>query len=259
MQKKAKKSNLEEPISAIKEEVFVVTSEYEAAPPQFLSIKEWRKDERPRERFARLGGAALSDAELLAINIKTGTKDRTALDIGKDLLRLYGSISGIASRDVSELRKIHGLGEVKSITLLAALELAKRVESEPFSAKKIIRSPEDVAKIYIPKLRGERKEYFYALLLNSANQVFRDVVVSEGSLNASLAHPREFFRLAVTESAASVIALHNHPSGNTEPSKEDISITKQLSEAGKILGIPLHDHIIIAGETYTSLADRNLM
>ena len=140
-----------------------------------------------------------------------------------------------------------------AITLAAAFEIGRRIQSEPFVQQQTVRSPQDVANIFIPRMRGLRKEQFHVLLLNSANKLFRETLVSEGSLNASIVHPREVFRVAVIESAASVIVLHNHPSGNTEPSTEDVEITRQLVEAGKVLGIPVHDHIIIAGESFASL------
>ncbi len=223
------------------------------------AIKDLRHDERPRERLRTHGAATLSDAELLAILIKTGMQGFSAIDAAQALLQRYGTLTDVAARDVSELCAIKSIGEVKAVTLAAAFEIAKRIQAEPFSAKKVIQTPEDIARLYIPRLRGARTESFRALLLNAANQVFREVVVSEGTLNASLVHPREVFRFAITESAAAVILLHNHPSGNVEPSREDISVTQQLVEAGTLLGIPVHDHIIIAGDAFTSFAERSLL
>lgn len=217
------------------------------------TIKEWRNDERPRERLLQRGSPALTDAELLAILIKTGTRGLSALDIGRSILLRYGSLNEIASRDITEIKTFKGMGLVKAITLAAAFEVGRRMQSEPFAQLDTIRSPQDVANIFIPRMRGLRKEQFHVLLLNSANRIFRESLVSEGSLNASIVHPREVFRIAVIESAASVIVLHNHPSGNLEPSAEDIEITRQLVEAGQILGIPVHDHIIITGESFASL------
>jgi DNA repair protein RadC len=227
--------------------------------PKHLAIHEWREDERPRERLLKSGAHTLSDAELLAIVFGIGTRGISAVDVARELLKEFKDLSGICSRDVSELSKIRGIGPVKAITLAAVFEIARRIESEPFSLKKIFRSPEEIANYYIPRFRGARTEKFWILLLNSANQVFREVLVSEGSLNASIVHPREVFRIAITESAASIVLLHNHPSGNTEPSREDIAITKQLVSAGELIDIKVLDHIIIAGETYTSLAEKRLM
>lgn len=227
--------------------------------PQYKAIREWRHDERPRERLLAHGAQSLSDAELLAILIAKGVRGFSALDAARLVLETLGTLSEISARDVSQLATIKGIGKVKAITLVAAFELSRRIESAPFQSKQVIRSPQDVAGYYIPKLRGMMKETFRVLLLNSANQVFRDVLVSEGSLNASIVHPREVFRTAITESANAMILMHNHPSGNTEPSREDIAITKQLVEAGKLVDIKVLDHIIIAGEQYTSLNEKGLM
>lgn len=215
--------------------------------------------EQPRERLLRLGVQALSTEELLALLINSGSAGFSARDIAHTVLTQYRSLADLAGRDISELRKIRGMGTAKAATLQAALELAHRVQAEPFSDRITINSPTVLAKRMAPLLRHLRTETFHVLLLNTANQIIRDVVVGEGSLNAVVIHPREVFRIAISESAASVILVHNHPSGNTEPSKEDIHITKQLVEAGKIVDIKVIDHVIIAGNNYTSLAERNLM
>lgn len=223
------------------------------------AMKHWRSDDKPRERLIKNGAASLSDAELLAILIKTGTAGTSALDVGRALLNRFYTLTDLASRDVGELKLFRGMGGVKAVTLAAAFEIGRRIQAEPFSSKPAIRSPQDVANIFIPRMRGIRKEQFHVLLLNTANQIFRETLVSEGSLNASIVHPREVFRLAVIESAASIIVLHNHPSGNPEPSREDIEVTKQLVAAGSMLGIPVHDHVIIAGESFSSLKQLNKM
>jgi DNA repair protein RadC len=207
----------------------------------------------------RYGAETLSDAEVLAILIGSGTRGFSALDVARELLQRFGNLTELSRRDVSELRAVRGMGTVRAVVLSAAFELVRRIQAEPFTARRVIRSPEDVARMYIPRLRSARTESFRVLLLNAANQVIREVVVSEGTLTASLAHPREVFRLAITESAAAVILLHNHPSGNTEPSPEDIALTRQLVQAGKLLDIPVLDHIIIAGEAYVSLRERGVL
>jgi DNA repair protein RadC len=206
----------------------------------------------------RYGASVLSNAELLAILIGSGTQGFSALDVARELLDRFGSLTDLAARDVSELRAVRGMGMVRSIVLAAAFEVARRLQAEPFAARRVIRSPEDVARLYIPRLRGARTESFRVLLLNAANQIVREVLVSEGTLTASLVHPREVFRLAITESAAAIIVLHNHPSGNSEPSAEDVAVTRQLVQAGKLLDIPVLDHIIIAGDSYTSLRERGI-
>jgi len=207
---------------------------------KYKSIRYWKEDERPRERLILHGAASLSDSELLAILISSGTKGFSAVDAARELLDKYSSIT-------------------KAVKLAAAFEMSKRIKAEPFSSKKIFRTPEDVANYYIPRFQGERVETFLTLLLNSTNQVFREVEVTKGSLNSSIVHPREVFRVAITESAAAIILIHNHPSGNSEPSKEDLLITKQLAEAGKIIDIKVLDHIIIAGDSFTSFAQKGLI
>ncbi len=224
-----------------------------------LAIKEWQSKDRPRERLAAKGAASLSDAELLAILIRHGTRGSTALDLARALLQTYGSLAELSKRDCSELTAVHGMGGVKAITLAAAFEMGRRVESEPFRDDLIIRSPHDIACKYIPLMRGLRNERFYVLLLNSANIVFREAQVSEGSLNVSIVHPREVYRLAITESAASIVVVHNHPSGNLRASRADIQISNQLKSAGRIVGIPLQDHIIIGGEAFLSMREEGLL
>ena len=154
---------------------------------------------------------------------------------------------------------VKGVGAAKAARLAAAFELVRRVQSQPFDPKQQVQSPDDVARHFIPKLRGAVKETFRIVLLDSANRIFRHVLISEGSLNASIVHPREVFRPAIADSAAAIILLHNHPSGNPEPSREDVAITRQLCEAGRLIEIAVLDHLVIAGETYTSLAQRGLM
>jgi len=223
------------------------------------TIKEWREDERPRERLLKHGSETLSDAELLAIIIGSGTRGFSAMDAARDLLSKYQSLSELTSCDLSQIKQVKGIGNVRAIVLEATFELARRIQSIPISEDRNFRSPEDVAAYFIPRLRGLKKEVFRVILLNSSNQMFRDVVVSEGILNASLVHPREVFRIAITEQSASIIVMHNHPSGNPEPSKEDISITKKLVEAGKLIDIKVADHIIIAGDKFSSFAKLGLI
>ena len=234
-------------------------SEYIKSKVEFKSIKEWRPDDRPREKLMLHGASTLSDAELLAILIRTGAKSFSAIDAAKILLDDHENLTKLASCDQSEFRSVHGIGDAKAITLAAAFEIGKRIEIQPSQKRKKIVQPEDIANIYIPKLRGKRTEVFKVLLLNSANEVFRDVNATQGILNASIVHPREVFRIAITESAASIILLHNHPSGNPEPSEEDKQITTQLVNASKIIEIKILDHIIIAGDKFTSFTKEGLI
>ncbi|MCO6467061.1 MAG: DNA repair protein RadC [Bradyrhizobiaceae bacterium] len=215
--------------------------------------------DRPRERLLRLGPTALSTRELLALLINTGTRRRSAEQIAHDLLASYSSLTDLAARDIAELRNHSGMGLAKAATLSAAFELAHRVQAEPFQSSQSITSPAVLAKLLAPRLRHLKHETFIVALLNTANQIVREVVVGSGSLNAVVIHPREVFRIAIAECAAAVILVHNHPSGNTEPSREDIAITQQLVEAGRIVDIRVLDHIIIGGDQYTSLSERHLM
>jgi DNA repair protein RadC len=219
-----------------------------------LKIKDWSEDDRPREKLERRGAAALSDAELLAILIGSGTRKITALDLAKTLLDKYHAIAEIAQRNFQELSQFKGIGKVTAIKLVAAFEIVRRVESKTDQKKLKVHCPEDIAHKYLPLMRDLKKEVFMVFLLDSANRVIRDVTISEGTLNASLVHPREVFKAATDDRAASIILLHNHPSGNAEPSIEDIAVTEQLKQAGKIMGIPVRDHIILAGHHFTSLA-----
>lgn len=221
-------------------------------------IPEWPKDERPREKLMKHGSSALSDAELLAILIRAGTGRITAVDLAKTLLKEYGSLDNLVSRQFQELKQFKGLGEAKSLTLMAAFELGRRSASSK-TEKYLIRSPEDVVNKYQPLLRDLKHEVFKVILLDSANHFIADDEITKGILNSSLVHPREVFRRAIVEPAASIILLHNHPSGNAEPSSEDLQITRQIVEAGKIIGIPVHDHIILAINSFTSFAERGLL
>lgn len=217
------------------------------------TIKEWAHDDRPREKLERHGASILSDAELLAILINTGTRNATAVDIAKNLVKEYGSLADLAARNVAELARQRGIGKVKAIKIAAAFELARRVASHRHASKKKIVSPDDIASIYQPLMRDLKKEIFKVVLLDGANQIQGDRTISEGILNASLVHPREVFKYAIDEGAASMILIHNHPSGNCDPSPEDISITRQLTECGVVMGIPVRDHLIIGRNAFVSL------
>lgn len=222
-------------------------------------IKEWPADERPREKLAKNGPAALSDAELLAILFRTGTPKYSALDLAKSVLREHKNLRGIAGKSAVELMRMKGIGQAKAVELLAAFEIGRRVEARDNDDKVIVRSPEDVARIMIPRMRDLTNEEFYVLILDAQNGLRQEVKLTSGTLNASLVHPREVFKTAIDHRAAAIVVVHNHPSGNLEPSREDVEITRQLCEAGKTIGIPLHDHLIVSGSGFTSLAERGLI
>jgi DNA repair protein RadC len=238
-------------------------SEQQFNEPPFLysTIKEWPADERPREKLEKHGPSSLSDSELLAILINTGSGKKTAVDLAKILLKEYKSLRNLSGLSVADFKqeKFKGVGKVKAIILVAAFEIARRLASSPKDISSPITTPEDVAKRYLPQMRDLKQEVFMVLCLSSSNKIIQERTITKGLLNSSLTHPREVFREAILENAASVILLHNHPSGNLEPSREDIQITKQLVESGKIIGILVHDHIIIAGDGFTSMMERGLM
>ncbi|MBI3579536.1 MAG: DNA repair protein RadC [Ignavibacteriales bacterium] len=221
------------------------------------TIKQWPESERPREKLLQYGSAALSEAELIAILIRTGSKGATAVDLAKKLLSDGRTLRDVARMSVHDLES-HGIGRARATSIVAAFELTRRLPLNE-EAKLVFRTPEDVANRYIPKLRDLKHEEFWSLLLSASNQLINEIKITSGILNSSLVHPRECFHHAIKEKAACVIFIHNHPSGNPEPSPEDKAITQQLVEAGKILGIPVHDHIIVAGGTFTSFADKGLM
>ncbi len=222
-------------------------------------IPRWPRSERPRERLLRDGPQHLTEAELLGILLGKGTKKKTAIDLARELLDRYESLQNLFSRSPSELTTLKGIGSAKAAILSAAFELVRRIQSRGIGEKPVFKRSSDVATYYLPLLRDMRKEVFKVLLLNRANRFLREVLVSEGTLDSSVVHPRDVFKEALLEPAAGIILIHNHPSGNPSPSDEDLRITKQLVEAGRLLGIKVYDHIILAGESYVSLADQGLL
>ena len=228
-----------------------------------VPINQWAEADRPREKLIKRGPAALSDAELIALIFGSGTRTKkgplSAVQLGQALLRTYRSLHNTSKRELKELMRVTGIGPAKAVQLVAAFEIGRRVESQRGGERVQVASPEDVAAVYGPLMRDLKKEIFKVVLLNTANVIIGDYTVSEGGLAASIVEPRAVFQQAILENAAALICLHNHPSGNPEPSREDIRITRQLVEAGKLMGVPVHDHLIIAGAGYTSLAERGLM
>ena len=222
-------------------------------------ISRWPEKERPRERLLQQGAQHLTEAELLGILIGKGTTRKTAIDLARELLDRYESLENLFSRSPTELMKIKGIGSAKAATLSAAFQLVRRIQSKTSKDQPSFKRAKDVANLYLPLMKDLRKEVFRVLLLSRSNRLIKEVTISEGTLDASIVHPRDVFREALLESAAGVILLHNHPSGNPNPSEEDLRITKQLVEAGRVMGIKVYDHIILAGEDYHSLADDGLI
>jgi DNA repair protein RadC len=223
-----------------------------------LPIKAWPTDERPREKLFHRGAATLTDAELLAILIRVGRKGATAVDLARNLFADNRTLREISLMSVEEIEAL-GIGESRAIAILAGLELAKRLHGIKGKERLTVQSPEDIVRHFGPRFRDLVQEEFWVFPLNAVNRLLEPRQISKGILNSSLAHPRECFREAITQSAAAVIFVHNHPSGNPEPSQEDQAITKQLVEAGKIIGITVHDHIIVAADKFTSFAERKLI
>lgn len=224
-------------------------------------VKDLPEAERPREKLLTRGAKALSNAELLAILLRTGTKEDSVMRVAEKLLIAYKSkgLSGISNLSPKEFSKVKGIGTVKAITVIAALELGMRLAEEPARQRIVIRSPKDVADYVMAHLRYENKEHFITMLLNTKNCVLATPVVSIGSLNASIVHPREVFTEAIKYSAAAMILVHNHPSGDPTPSKEDILITKKLVQAGEIMDISVLDHVIIGDSKYISVKEEGLI
>ena len=229
----------------------------------YVPINKRDEAERPREKLLKHGPAGLSDAELIALIFGSGTRvsgrSLSAIELGQALLRAYGSLADLGRRDAKALTRTKGVGPAKAAQLAAAFEIGRRVEAATGEERVQVRSPADVAAVYGPRLRDLKREVFVVVHLNTANVILGDHTISEGGLAASIVEPRAVFQKAILENAAAIICLHNHPSGNPEPSREDVQITKQLVEAGKLMGVPVHDHLIIAGRGYTSLAERGLM
>ena len=219
------------------------------------SIKDWPEDDRPREKLLSRGAAALSDAELIAILLRTGARGASALDHGRALIEQFGEFRQMATAGVGDLCQVKGLGPAKAAQILAALEIAKRYGEHTFKAGESFSSSRDVYSHFCERLASEKREHFYAVLLDNKHRKIKDVAVSQGSLTASIVHPRDVFAPVVRESAAAVIFVHNHPSGDPTPSKEDIEITRRLREVGEIMGVRVLDHVVIGKGRYVNFVD----
>ena len=220
------------------------------------TIKEIPLNDRPREKMAANGAAVLTDAELIAILLRTGTAEKSAIDIASEMTAdggLYKRLAGITR--LNELTNIKGLGQAKAATVLAALEIGRRIASAKPIEKIHLSCPQDVAEFLMPRLRYAAKEQFVVILLNNKNKVIGTEVVSEGSLSSSIVHPREVYAPAILHHAAAIMVAHNHPSGDPKPSIEDEEVTRQLLRSGKVLGIPMIDHVIIGDGNYYSFLE----
>jgi len=223
-----------------------------------VPIKDWPSEERPRERLKRCGASALTHTELLAILIRTGVKGKTAVDLARKLFSHQRTLREVSAMSVEEIQHL-GIGESRAIAIVAAFELARRLPNSDSMKTLSVQSPEDIVQHYAEMFRQLDHEEFWIFPLNAANKLLVPKLITKGILNSSLVHPRESFFEAIQQKAAAVIFVHNHPSGNAEPSQEDQKITQQLVHAGTILGIAVHDHIIIAGNRFTSFAEQKLL
>jgi DNA repair protein RadC len=216
--------------------------------------------ERPRERLSKLGSEALSSQEILALILGRGTRGESVIVTAQKLLSRFGNLKNLASASVEELTQIKGIGPAKAAQIKATFELSKRLENSSSETTKItVKSPEDVVKTARNLLKGKKREHFLVICLDTRNHLIKTSTVSIGSLDCSIVHPREVFKDAISSSAASVIFIHNHPSGDPTPSEDDIKMTKRLIEAGEIIGIEVLDHIIICDSEHLSMKAKNLV
>lgn len=223
-----------------------------------LLIKEMAQQERPRERLIKFGPKALTNAELLAIILVSGIKGESALHLAHRLLARFGDLRGLLDLSIEELQKEPGIGQAKACQLAAISELAIRL-SESRLHETVIRQPADLAQLLMPRFQLLQQEEFVVILLDTKNKVLAVETVFRGSLNASIVHPREVFKLAIRRSAAAMLVAHNHPSGDPTPSREDIDVTRRLMEAGKIVGITVLDHVVFGDGKIVSMKEKGLV
>jgi DNA repair protein RadC len=224
------------------------------------SIKEWSKDDRPREKLLEKGAENLSNSELLAILIHNGTREKTAVDVAKDVLKLgKDSLTELGKLSIKELMKIKGIGEAKAITIAAALELGRRRQAATSLSKTAVSSSSDIAHYLKATLKDYRHEVFGVMYLNRANKVNHFEIISEGGITGTVADPRVILRKALEQDAVNIILCHNHPSGSLKPSKADEQLTAKIKEAARFLDIAVIDHIIVSEDGYYSFADEGIL
>jgi DNA repair protein RadC len=224
------------------------------------TIREWPSEERPRERLAALRAEALSVRELLAILLGSGARGRSAIVLAGDLLESFGgSLRRLGSAEPAVLESVRGVGPARAAAVAAAFERGRRAAAAPPRREPRIRGPADIHRRLGPRLRDRRQEEFWAVYLDTQNRVLAERRLTVGLLDSSLVHPREVFVHAVSEAASSLLLAHNHPSGDPEPSADDIAVTRQLVESGRLLGIPVRDHVVLGDGRYVSLMERGLL
>ncbi len=219
------------------------------------SIRQWPQGDRPRERLLARGAEALTDAELLAIILRSGDRDANAVDQARQLIAVFGGFRSLAQKGTADLCTIKGIGPAKAAQIVALLEIAKRYGEHEFKPGDSFRNSVDIYAHFRERLASERNEHFYAVLLDNKHRKIKEISVSRGSLTQSIVHPRDVFLPVVRESAAAVVFVHNHPSGDPTPSREDIEITRRLREVGDLMGVRVLDHIVIGHGTYVSFVE----
>jgi DNA repair protein RadC len=224
-----------------------------------VSVKGLPPEERPRERLLAAGAASLSSTELLAVLLGTGTRRASAAELAAGLLGAFGSLEALSQARPEELARQGGIGPSRACALLAAFELGRRLHTVPPARRPVIRTPRDVAALVGPQMRHLDREHFKAVLLNTRHEVLEVAAVAVGGLDAAPIHPREVFKEAIRRSAAAVILVHNHPSGEPEPSDDDLRITVRLARAGHLVGIAVLDHVIIGDGRFVSLRERGAL
>ncbi|WP_169082747.1 RadC family protein [Paenibacillus sp. PL91] len=224
-----------------------------------MILREVPHEERPRERMMKYGAEALSHAELLAILLRTGTQRQSAVHLAGTILKQCGSLRNLMDMSMEELTAIRGIGPAKALQLRAGIELGRRITRSRLGDTVTVKRPQDAADYVMEELRYLKKEHFVCLFLNTKNHIIARETLSVGTLNASLVHPREVFRAAIQRSSASIICVHNHPSGDPTPSPEDIALTERLAEAGQLVGIELLDHLVIGDGRFVSLKEQGYM
>lgn len=226
----------------------------------YTTIKQMPENERPREKLLKYGVMSLSNAELLAIILSIGTREMSAIDLANNIINSSAEgLRSLTNTTIEELCQIKGVGLAKSSQIIASIELGKRIALTSKVDKFKIKSPDDVSYLVMEEMRYLKREHFNIILLNTKNEVIAIENISIGSINASIVHPREVFVKAIKRTSSSIILVHNHPSGDPQPSREDISVTKRLVEVGKLIGIEVLDHVIIGDNVYISLKEKNIM
>lgn len=224
-----------------------------------LTVKDLPAAERPRELLLAKGPAALSNADLIAILLRTGTSRESVVRLAERLLAKHGGLAGLGGLTPQEMSTVKGIGPAKAVTVSAAVELGKRLATQAGGERPVVRSPADAAELMVPSLRYEKRELFVAMLLSTKNHVLATPTLTVGSLSASVVDPRQLFREAINYNAASVILVHNHPSGDPSPSAEDVALTRKMVEAGRLLDISVIDHLIIGDGKYVSLKEKGIL